>query len=154
MEIRTLLYPGIINRTKPARVLQATTEPVLSLKMYEHWSYFGGRYFGRQMSHAKFLSDRQIIHTTKVRPKLRDVMWSTNVMIEGMASDACKNAIREALMGGIDKHISSLQGWILLFEKGGGQTSNKTVIQRDFFLPFQCTLYNSGFIFFFLQKYN
>ena len=55
---RTLLYPGIINRTKPARVLQATTEPVLSLKMYEHWSYFGGRYFGRQMSHAKFLSDR------------------------------------------------------------------------------------------------
>ena len=33
---RTLLYPGIINRTKPARVLQATTEPVLSLKMYEH----------------------------------------------------------------------------------------------------------------------
>ena len=37
-------------------------------KMYEHWSYFGGRQFDRQMSHAKFLSDRQIIHTTKVRP--------------------------------------------------------------------------------------
>ena len=34
--------------------------PVLSLKMYEHWSYFD-----RQMSHAKLLSDK-ILHTTKV----------------------------------------------------------------------------------------
>jgi len=39
------------------------------------------------MSHAKFLSDRKIMHTTTVRPQLRDVMWSTTVMLKGMASD-------------------------------------------------------------------
>ena len=33
-----------------------------------------------------YLIDRKIIHTTKVRPKFRDVKWSTNVMIEEMAS--------------------------------------------------------------------
>ena len=51
------------------KVCWKDSEPVLSLIMYEQWSYFGGRLFGRQMSHAKFFSDIWIIHTITIKKR-------------------------------------------------------------------------------------
>ena len=58
------------------------SEPLFSLKMYEHWSFLeDDNLAARCLTLNSYLIDRYFI-----RPKLRDVMWSTTVIIKGMAS--------------------------------------------------------------------
>ena len=62
-----------------------------------------------------------IIFTTTVRPQLKDVMWSTTVMLEGMASELCVQQNKSGIQSGEftpNFYINMIvRDFILLFPK-------------------------------------